>query len=95
MYPPNKTEDYLVMPRGGELSAQMRFFTADAQAGWTNAAAERCETATPFGTPVDPEVLDCVKRDANIWLFAAPVGGDVRLNRALVFRRLSSAAVRP
>lgn len=46
-------------------------------------------------TPVDSGVLDCLKRDANIWLFAAPVGGDVRLNRSLVFRRLSPAAPRP
>jgi hypothetical protein len=46
-------------------------------------------------TPVDSGVLDCLKRDANIWLLAAPAGGDVRLNRSLVFRRLSPAAPRP
>jgi hypothetical protein len=45
-------------------------------------------------TPVDAEVLDCIKRDANSWLFTTPVGGDVRLNRALVFRRLPPAAPR-
>jgi hypothetical protein len=43
---------------------------------------------------VDPEVLDCVKRDANRWLFRAPVGGDVRLNRALVFRRCPPVTAR-
>ena len=46
-------------------------------------------------TPVDADVLDCIKRDANSWLFITPVGSDVRLNRALVFRRLSPAAARP
>jgi len=46
-------------------------------------------------TPVDADVLDCIKRDANGWLFTTPVGGDVRLNRALVFRRLPPAAPRP
>ena len=47
-------------------------------------------------TPVDADVLDCIKRDTNSWLFTTAVGGgDVRLNRALVFRRLSPAAVRP
>ena len=46
-------------------------------------------------TPVDADVLDCIKRDANGWLFTTPVEGDVRLNRALVFRRLPPAAPRP
>ena len=46
-------------------------------------------------TPVDADVLDCVKRDTNGWLFTPPVGGDVRLNRVLVFRRLSPPAPRP
>lgn len=63
---------------------------------WTIAGKGQVAAMDVVGsTPVDPEVLDCVKRDANLWLFAAPVGGDVRLNRALVFRRLSSGAVRP
>jgi len=63
---------------------------------WTIAGKGQVAAMEVVGsTPVDPEVLNCVKRDANIWLFAAPVGGDVRLNRALVFRRFSSAAVRP
>jgi len=45
-------------------------------------------------TPLYPDVLDCINRDTNGWLFMSPVGGEARLNRALVFRRLSSA-VRP
>ena len=63
---------------------------------WTIAGKGQVEAMEVVGsTPVDPEVLDCVKRDANRWLFTAPVGGDVRLNRALVFRRWSPATVRP
>ncbi len=59
---------------------------------WTIAGKGQVAAMDVVGsTPVDPDVLDCVKRDANGWLFAAPVGGDVRLNRALVFRRLSPA----
>ena len=59
---------------------------------WTIAGKGQVAAMEVVGsTPVDPDVLDCVKRDANGWLFAAPVGGDVRLNRALVFRRLSPA----
>ena len=46
-------------------------------------------------TPVYPGVLDCIKRDTNGWLFTPPVGGDARLNRVLVFRRLSRPAPRP
>ena len=63
---------------------------------WTIAGKGQVAAMDVVGnTPVDPEVLGCIKRDANIWLFAAPVGGEVRLNRALVFRRLASGAVRP
>jgi hypothetical protein len=40
-------------------------------------------------TPTDAEVLDCVKRDARNWRFTAPVGGNVRLQRAFAFRPLS------
>lgn len=59
---------------------------------WTIAGKGQVSAMEVVGsTPVDPDVLNCVKRDANGWLFAAPVGGDVRLNRALVFRRLSPA----
>ena len=39
--------------------------------------------------PVDADVLDCIKRDARSWRFTAPVGGDVRLQRAFAFRPLS------
>jgi hypothetical protein len=46
-------------------------------------------------TPVYPGVLDCIERDTNGWLFTSPVGGEARLNRALVFRRLSPPAPRP
>jgi hypothetical protein len=63
---------------------------------WTIAGKGQVEAMDVVGsTPVDPEVLDCVKRDANRWLFTAPVGGDVRLNRALVFRRWSPVTARP
>ena len=63
---------------------------------WTIAGGGQVAAMEVVGsTPVDPEVLNCVKRDAKGWLFAAPVGGDVRLNRALVFRRFSPAAPRP
>ena len=63
---------------------------------WTIAGKGQVEAMEVVGsTPVDPEVLDCVKRDANRWLFTAPVGGDVRLNRALVFRRLSPVTASP
>ena len=63
---------------------------------WTIAGKGQVAAMDVVGsTPVDPDVLDCVKRDTNGWLFTAPVGGDVRLNRALVFpapvfRRLPS-----
>jgi len=40
-------------------------------------------------TPVDADVLDCVKREARNWRFTAPVGGEVRLERPFVFRPLS------
>jgi hypothetical protein len=40
-------------------------------------------------TPTDADVLDCVKRDAKNWRFTAPFRGDVRLQRAFVFRPLS------
>jgi hypothetical protein len=40
-------------------------------------------------TPVDADVLDCVKREARNWRFTGPVGGDVRLQRAFVFRPLA------
>jgi hypothetical protein len=46
-------------------------------------------------TPLDPDVLDCIKRDTNGWLFMSPAGGEARLNRALVFRRLAPTAARP
>ena len=63
---------------------------------WTIARKGQVAAMDVVGsTPVDPEVLDCVKRDTNGWLFPAPGGGELRLNRALVFRRLSSAAARP
>jgi hypothetical protein len=39
-------------------------------------------------TPVDAEVLDCIKREANDWRFTAPVGGDLRVERTLVHRPL-------
>ncbi len=56
---------------------------------WTIAGKGQVALMEVVGsTPVDPDVLHCVKRDANRWLFTAPLGGEVRLNRALVFRRL-------
>jgi hypothetical protein len=63
---------------------------------WTIAGKARVAAMDVVGTtPLDPDVLDCINRDTNAWLFMSPVGGEARLNRALVFRRLSSAAVRP
>jgi hypothetical protein len=44
-------------------------------------------------TPVDPEVMDCIKREGSSWRFTAPFGGDVRLQRVLVFRLLPTAPV--
>jgi hypothetical protein len=59
---------------------------------WTIAGKGEVAAMEVIGsTPVDPDVLDCIKRDANSWRFTAPLGGDVRLNRALVFRRLPPA----
>jgi hypothetical protein len=46
-------------------------------------------------TPVDPAVLECVTREARRWRFTPPSGGDLRLERALVFRLLPSATPRP
>jgi hypothetical protein len=63
---------------------------------WTIAGKGQVAAMDVVGsTPVDPDMLDCIKRDTNGWLFTPPVGGDVRLNRALVFRRLSPPAARP
>ena len=63
---------------------------------WTIAGKAQVAAMDVVGsTPLDPDVLDCINRDTNGWLFMSPVGGEARLNRALVFRRLSSAAVRP
>lgn len=63
---------------------------------WTIAGKGQVAAMDVVGTtPLDPDVLDCVHRDTNGWLFMSPVGGEARLNRALVFRRLPSAAVRP
>jgi len=45
-------------------------------------------------TPVDPALLDCIKRDATGWRFAAPVGGTLRPQRAFVFRLLTPASAR-
>ena len=60
---------------------------------WTIARKAQVAAMDVVGsTPVYPGVLDCVTRDTNGWLFTAPVGGDARLNRALVFRRLSPPA---
>ena len=63
---------------------------------WTIAGKGQVAAMDVVGsTPLYPDVLDCINRDTNGWLFMSPVGGEARLNRALVFRRLSSAAVRP
>jgi hypothetical protein len=63
---------------------------------WTIAGKAQVAAMDVVGTtPLDPGVLDCINHDTNGWLFMSPVGGEARLNRALVFRRLSSAAVRP
>ena len=62
---------------------------------WTSLGKGQVAAMDVVGsTPVDGEVLDCLKRDANGWLFTTPIGGDVRVNRALVFRRLPPAAPR-
>jgi hypothetical protein len=47
------------------------------------------------GTPVDLEVLACITGDARRWRFTPPSGGDLRLQRALVFRLLPPAVPRP
>jgi hypothetical protein len=63
---------------------------------WTPAGKGQVAVMDVVGnTPVDAGALDCVPRDANLWLFAGPLGGDVRLNRGLVFRRLPPVASRP
>jgi len=63
---------------------------------WTIAGRAQVASMDVVGTtPLDPDVLDCINRDTNGWLFMSPIGGEARLNRALVFRRLPSAAVRP
>jgi hypothetical protein len=63
---------------------------------WTIAGKGQVAAMDVVGSrPVDADVLDCIKRDANGWLFTPPVGGDVRINRALVFRRLPPAAPGP
>ena len=63
---------------------------------WTIAGQAQVAAMDVVGTtPLDPDVLDCINRDTNGWLFMSPIGGEARLNRALVFRRLPSAAVRP
>jgi hypothetical protein len=63
---------------------------------WTIAGKGQVAAMDVVGsTPLDPGVLDCITRETNGWLFTAPVRGDVRLNRFLIFRRSSPAAPRP
>ena len=63
---------------------------------WTIAGKGQVAAMDVVGsTPVEAGVFDCIKRDTNGWLFMTPAGGDARLNRALVFRRLSPPAARP
>ena len=63
---------------------------------WTIAGQAQVAAMDVVGsTPMDAEMFDCITRDTNGWLFTSPVGGDVRLNRALVFRRLAPASPRP
>ena len=60
---------------------------------WTIAGKGQVAAMDVVGsTPLYPDVLDCINRDTNGWLFMSPVGGEARLNRALgvsapVFRR--------
>ncbi len=63
---------------------------------WTIAGKAQVAAMDVVGsTPMDAEMFDCITRDTNGWLFTSPVGGDVRLHRALVFRRLAPAGPRP
>ena len=51
---------------------------------WTIAGKAQVAAMDVVGTtPLDPDVLDCVNRDTNGWLFMSPAGGEARLNRAL------------
>lgn len=57
---------------------------------WTIIGDGQVAAAEVIGiTPVDAEVLDCVKRQVNAWSFPAPAGGDLHVERAFVFPRAS------
>lgn len=56
---------------------------------WTITDAGAVSDATAVGTtPVDADVLDCVKRQMTGWRFTAPSGGPLPIERVFQFRPL-------
>ena len=60
---------------------------------WTILQTGRVTGATAVGTtPIDADVLDCVKRQMTAWTFSAPSGGALPVERAFAFRPAPSAS---
>jgi hypothetical protein len=54
---------------------------------WTILETGRVAGATAVGTtPIDADVLDCVKRQMTGWVFSSPSGGPVPVERTFAFR---------
>ena len=54
---------------------------------WTILKTGRVTGATAVGTtPIDADVLDCVKRQMTGWVFSSPSGGPLPVERTFAFR---------
>jgi len=54
---------------------------------WTILETGRVADATAVGiTPIDADVLDCVKRQMTGWVFSSPSGGPLPVERTFAFR---------
>jgi hypothetical protein len=63
---------------------------------WTITGAGQVTVMEVVGTtPVDADVLDCIKRDTKKWVFTALTTGDLKIERSHVFRLLEPAPQRP
>jgi hypothetical protein len=55
---------------------------------WTiDASGLTSSTQVVAATPVDLDLMDCVKAAMSQWSFTRPRGGTIRLERAFTFRR--------
>lgn len=75
-----------------EVARTRHLLPADVQADrltlrWTISETGAVSAATAVGsTPVDANVLDCVKRQMTGWTFRAPSGGALPIERVFEFR---------